>query len=148
MLCRHSAREPFVCGAAGADAVFGFVVTSAGCWNYAALVGSTVTLSSARPDAYVVVQPVLPENLSPNGAGQVELSLEVRDTASSLVTIRASYGFGLRRPPVALVHGYNVTNPAWGGAGTITMNDALDNIELRYLNSVWQVFINNGCTLA
>jgi hypothetical protein len=47
LLCRHSAREPFVCGAAGADAVFGFVVTSAGCWNYAALVGSTVTLSIA-----------------------------------------------------------------------------------------------------
>ena len=85
--------------------------------------GSTVTLSSARPDAYVVVQPVLPENLSPNGAGQVELSLEVRDTASSLVTIRASYGFGLRRPPVALVHGYNVTNPAWGAAYTTALAD-------------------------
>jgi hypothetical protein len=46
-LCKHSTSEPFVCDAVSADAKFGFIVTSAGCWNYAALVGSTVTLSLA-----------------------------------------------------------------------------------------------------
>jgi hypothetical protein len=46
-LCKHSTGEPSPCSAASAAAAFGFVVTSAGCWNYAALVGSTVTLSLA-----------------------------------------------------------------------------------------------------
>jgi hypothetical protein len=41
-----------------------------------------------------------------------------------------------------------VTNPAWGGAGTITMNDVGDSVTLQYLNALWVVTSNNGCTLA
>jgi hypothetical protein len=41
-----------------------------------------------------------------------------------------------------------VTNPAWGGSGTITMNDVGDSVMLQYLNSLWVVISNNGCTLA
>ena len=42
-----------------------------------------------------------------------------------------------------------VTNPAWGGAGTITFTNAYDAIELEYLNSVWVPFFKSaGITLA
>ncbi|MEI6177491.1 MAG: hypothetical protein WCS43_11415, partial [Verrucomicrobiota bacterium] len=40
-----------------------------------------------------------------------------------------------------------VTNPAWGGSGTITMNDANDLVMLQYLGAKWQVLSNSGCTL-
>lgn len=46
-LCTSVKSDPLSCDAVSADAKFGFIVTSAGCWNYAALVGSTVTLSLA-----------------------------------------------------------------------------------------------------
>jgi hypothetical protein len=46
-LCLHSTQGPFSCNVASSYAQFGFIVTSVGCWNYAALVGSSVTLSLA-----------------------------------------------------------------------------------------------------
>jgi len=46
-LCVHLTSEPLSCNAVSADAKFAFFVTSTGCWNYDALVGSSVTLSLA-----------------------------------------------------------------------------------------------------
>jgi len=41
-----------------------------------------------------------------------------------------------------------VTNPAWGGAGTITLADVGDACTLMYINSKWVCIGNNGCTFA
>lgn len=41
-----------------------------------------------------------------------------------------------------------VTNPAWGGAGTITFDTVGDACTLKYINSKWFCIGNNGCTFA
>jgi hypothetical protein len=41
-----------------------------------------------------------------------------------------------------------VTNPAWGGAGTITLADVGDACTLMYINSKWVCIGNNGCVFA
>ena len=41
-----------------------------------------------------------------------------------------------------------VTNPGWGGAGTITFNDVGDACTLKYINSKWFCIGNNGCIFA
>jgi hypothetical protein len=41
-----------------------------------------------------------------------------------------------------------VTNPAWGGSGTITFDAAGDACTLQYINSKWFCIGNNGCAFA
>lgn len=41
-----------------------------------------------------------------------------------------------------------VTNPAWGGAGTITFNDVGDGCTLIYIGAKWYCVGNNGCVFA
>jgi hypothetical protein len=41
-----------------------------------------------------------------------------------------------------------VANAAWGGAGTITLDDVGDGCTLIYVNSKWCCVGNNGCTFA
>jgi hypothetical protein len=41
-----------------------------------------------------------------------------------------------------------VTNPAWGGAGTMTFNTAGQGCTLQYINSKWFCIGNNGVTFA
>lgn len=41
-----------------------------------------------------------------------------------------------------------VTNPAWGGSGTITFNGAGQACTLQYINSLWFCTGNNGATFA
>jgi hypothetical protein len=41
-----------------------------------------------------------------------------------------------------------VTNPAWGGAGTLTFADVGDACTLQYIGSKWFVIGNNGVTIA
>jgi hypothetical protein len=115
---------------------------------------TTLTGTLTSNGAYIST----PQALSGNGAvAAVNLTTEVTtiaNTGTANTTTTLAAGTNGQKKVISFITdgGFDavitVTNPAWGGAGTITMNDALDNIELRYLNSVWQVFINNGCTLA
>jgi hypothetical protein len=41
-----------------------------------------------------------------------------------------------------------VTNPAWGGSGTITFNDVGDACTLQYISGKWFCIGNNGCVFA
>lgn len=41
-----------------------------------------------------------------------------------------------------------VTNPAWGGGGTITLSAVGDACTLMYINSKWVCIGNNGCIFA
>ena len=115
---------------------------------------STFTGNLTSNGAYIST----PQALSGNGAvAAVSLTTEVTtiaNTGTANTTTTLGAGTNGQKKVISFITdgGFDavitVTNPAWGGAGTITMNDALDNIEMRYLDSVWQVFINNGCTLA
>jgi hypothetical protein len=133
---------------------------SLGCLNIVA--GGTLAVTGATTltgnltsnGAYIST----PQALSGNGAvAAVNLTTEITtiaNTGTANTTTTLAAGTNGQKKVISFITdgGFDavitVTNPAWGGAGTITMNDALDNIEMRYLNSVWQVFINNGCTLA
>lgn len=100
----------------------------------------------------------VPQALSGNGAvaavNLTTLTTTIANTGTANTTTTLAAGTNGQTKIISFITdgGFDavvtVTNPAWGGAGTITMNDALDNVMLIYLNSVWQVFINNGCTLA
>jgi hypothetical protein len=115
---------------------------------------TTLTGNLTSNGAYIST----PQAISGNGAvAAVNLTTEITtiaNTGTANTTTTLAAGTNGQKKVISFITdgGFDavitVTNPAWGGAGTITMNDALDNIELRYLNSVWQVFINNGCTLA
>ena len=115
---------------------------------------TTLTGNLTSNGAYIST----PQALSGNGAvAAVNLTTEITtiaNTGTANTTTTLAAGTNGQKKVISFITdgGFDavitVTNPAWGGAGTITMNDALDNIELRYLNNVWQVFINNGCTLA
>ena len=41
-----------------------------------------------------------------------------------------------------------VTNPAWGGAGTMTFSSVGQGCTLQYINSKWFCIGNNGVTFA
>jgi hypothetical protein len=61
---------------------------------------------------------------------------------SNTTTTLAAGENGQRKRIVLVVDGgfdlvVTVTNPAWGGAGTITFSTVYDAVELEYLNSVW-----------
>ncbi len=115
---------------------------------------TTLTGNLTSNGAYIST----PQALSGNGAvAAVSVATEcttIANTGTANTTTTLAAGTNGQKKVISFITdgGFDavitVTNPAWGGAGTITMNDALDNIEMRYLNSVWQVFINNGCTLA
>ena len=135
-----------------ADGTAGGSVTCSG--TLAVTGATTLTGNLTSNGAYIST----PQALSGNGAvAAVNLTTEVTtiaNTGTANTTTTLAAGTNGQKKVISFITdgGFDavitVTNPAWGGAGTITMNDALDNIELRYLNSVWQVFINNGCTLA
>jgi hypothetical protein len=115
---------------------------------------TTLTGNLTSNGAYIST----PQALSGNGAvaavNLTTLTTTIANTGTANTTTTLAAGTNGQTKIISFITdgGFDavvtVTNPAWGGAGTITMNDALDNIMLIYLNSVWQVFINNGCTLA
>ena len=80
-----------------------------------------ITLSASQPEAFVVIRPVRPEDLQPNGLGEVRLRLAVKDAVSGLT--KKSFLFALRRPPLVLVHGYNADENGWGAAFRTTVDD-------------------------
>jgi hypothetical protein len=65
--------------------------------------------------------------LAAGAAGQVKVFAMYADTGDMVIT---------------------VTNPAWGGAGTITFNGAGQACTLMYINDVWFCIGNNGATFA
>ena len=115
---------------------------------------TTLTGNLTSNGAYIST----PQALSGNGAvaavNLTTLTTTIANTGTANTTTTLAAGTNGQTKIISFITdgGFDavitVTNPAWGGAGTITMNDALDNVMLIYLNSVWQVFINNGCTLA
>ena len=87
----------------------------------------TARLTPAQPTAYAVLGPVDPEKLNTTflfSHAPVVADLEVRELG---LTKRVSvFRFGVRKPPLALVHGYNVRAKEWGSAYTTAFADRGD----------------------
>ncbi len=80
--------------------------------------GTKFTLSPQSSRAFLVLSPINSEDITTiTGFGSfryyapVIVNMKVRKVASARVF--ASYHFGIRKPPVVLVHGYNSDNTAW-----------------------------------
>ena len=64
-------------------------------------------------------------NLTAGASGQIKTLMMVGDGGNMVIT---------------------VTNPAWGGSGTITFDDVGDGVILQYINSKWFAVGSNGVT--
>ena len=91
------------------------------------LLKPTFRLTPSQPTAYAVMDPVDAEKLNTTylfSHAPVVADLEVRELG---LTKRVSvFRFGIRKPPVALVHGYNVKKKDWGPAYTSALADRGD----------------------
>jgi len=103
-----------------------------------------------------------------NTAGVLKLngSEDLADAAAANLLVTASYFTTIAAETATLAAGtagqiktfmmagdggdmvITVTNPAWGGAGTMTFNTAGQGCTLQYINSKWFCIGNNGVTFA
>lgn len=86
-----------------------FRVLKDGAWQASDLVKMTRT----DPKAYVYLTPIQADDLKitpGSGALNATLALEYPDSKSELT----EFEFGIRKPPVALVHGFNSDGTGWG----------------------------------
>jgi hypothetical protein len=80
--------------------------------NGAWLSATTVVLSASSPIAYVQIPPVLSDDLLFNGlTNGLGVDFSVVDSTSEVQS--GDIQFALRKPPIALIHGYNTTGD-WG----------------------------------
>jgi hypothetical protein len=94
------------------------------------------------------------EDLAPGAASLAVTTSYVTATASETATLAAGVDGQVK------VFAYysesaggdqmqiTVTNPGWGGAGTITLTTVGQACTLRYINNKWFCIGNNGCTFA
>jgi len=87
--------------------------------------GDTVAASLAVTTSYFSTAAPETSSLAAGAAGQVKVFAMYADTGDMVIT---------------------VTNPAWGGAGTITFNGTGQACTLMYINDVWFCIGNNGAT--
>lgn len=72
----------------------------------------TIPVTRENPRVYASLTPILSDEIEPSpGSGQLQAVLKVSNADSGVLIERL--GFGLRKPPIALVHGYN-TDGKWG----------------------------------
>jgi hypothetical protein len=73
---------------------------------------SSVVLSASSPNAFLELPPIVSEDLAFFGfANELEVEISLIDTNSQVDSGDAN--FGVRKPPIALIHGYNTTGD-WG----------------------------------
>ena len=87
--------------------------------------GTTFTATPQQPQGFFVLRPLNPENLTTTttqagsgGAVLIHAPLVVDFEIREVVTRRkvATFRFGIRKPPLVLVHGYNADETTWGPA--------------------------------
>jgi hypothetical protein len=92
------------------------------------------------------------ENLTSGSAANLALTTSYFSTVtSSTATLAAGVEGQIKTFVMTQASGnmvITVTNPGWGGAGTITFNAAGDGCILQYINAKWYCIGNNSVTLA
>ena len=112
--------------------------------------GTTITVTEVNKQ----IQPFnnSSESLSSGSAANLALTTSYFSTVtSSTATLAAGVEGQIKTFIMTLASGnmvITVTNPGWGGAGTITFNATGDACILQYINAKWYVIGNNSVTLA
>jgi hypothetical protein len=112
--------------------------------------GSTVYLSElTRPRNNILYNS---EDLAAAGAASLTLATSYFTTAAAETATLAAGTEGQVKTFAMVGDGgdmvITVTNPAWGGAGTITFDSVGDACTLQYIASKWFCTGNNGVTFA
>jgi hypothetical protein len=112
--------------------------------------GSTVTVDEVNKQ----LQPFnnSSEDLADTGAASISKTTSYFTTAAAeTATLAAGVEGQIKVFAMVATAGdmvITVTNPGWGGAGTITFDAAGDACTLQYINSKWFCIGNNGCVFA
>lgn len=112
--------------------------------------GTTVTVSEVNKQ----IQPFnnSSENLTDTSAANLSLTTSYFSTVTASTATLAAGVNGQIKTFVMYSESGNmvitVTNPGWGGAGTITFNAVGEACTLQYVNSKWFCIGNNGAAFA
>ena len=87
------------------------VLSSGGAW--VSLTNRKFTLSPDAPSAYLQLEPVNATDIEDNKNGVARVAMTITRVGAYLPDV-GSFLFGVRKPPIVLVHGYNSNNSAWG----------------------------------
>jgi hypothetical protein len=93
------------------------------------------------------------QDLAPFGAASLTQTVSYFTTAAAESSTLAAGVAGQVKVLAMAANGggdmiVTVTNPAWGGAGTVTFNTAGQACTLMYINSKWFCIGNNGAAFA
>lgn len=112
--------------------------------------GSTITVSETNKE----IQPFNNsyEDLESGAAANLALTTSYFSTAAAeTATLAAGVNGQIKTFAMYADSGdmvITVTNPGWGGSGTITFDAVGDACTLQYINSKWFCIGNNGCVFA
>jgi len=112
--------------------------------------GTTVTISEVNKQ----LQPFnnSSEDLAPSAAASLATTTSYFTTAAAeTATLAAGVEGQIKVFAMVATAGnmvITVTNPGWGGAGTITFDAVGDACTLQYVSSKWFCIGNNGCVFA
>jgi len=116
--------------------------------------GSTVTVYDLNRSLNVYTNPLFltgAEDLASTAAASLTLPVSYFSTGGSGETATLAAGSNGQIKTFAMFADgggdmvITVTNPGWGGSGTITFADVGDACTLQYINSKWFCTGNNGC---
>jgi hypothetical protein len=149
-------------GLTGIQGISGQVITfgATGTYNFRFTTnngGSTVTVYDLNRPLNVYTNPLFltgSEDLADAGVASLTLPVSYFSTGGSGETATLAAGTNGQIKTFAMFADgggdmvITVTNPGWGGSGTITFADVGDACTLQYINSKWFCTGNNGCVFA
>lgn len=146
-------------GLSGIQGISGQVITfgTTGTYNFRFTTndsGTTVTVYDLNRPLNVYTNPLFltgAEDLASATAASLTLPVSYFSTGGSGETATLAAGSAGQIKTFAMFADgggdmvITVTNPGWGGSGTITFADVGDACTLQYINSKWFCTGNNGC---
>ena len=109
---------------------------------------------NAKSEYYAIedIQAYASEDLAASGAASLTKPISYFTTAAAETATLAAGSEG----QIKILHMVGdggdmvvtVTNPAWGGSGTLTFADAADSVTLCYVNAKWRILSNIGVAAA
>jgi hypothetical protein len=146
-------------GLTGIQGISGQVITfgATGTYNFRFTTndgGTTVTVYDLNRPLNVYTNPLFltgSEDLASTAAASLTLPVSYFSTGGSGETATLAAGTNGQIKTFAMFADgggdmvITVTNPGWGGSGTITFADVGDACTLQYINSKWFCTGNNGC---
>ena len=108
------------------------------------------TALNANTEHYTIedLQSYASEDLAASGAASLTAPISYFTTAASETATLAAGSEGQIKILHMVGDGGNmvvtVTNPAWGGSGTLTFADVHDSVTLVYVSAKWRILSNVG----